>query len=58
MYDNIYLLRILGGVTLDVLLDKAPKGINHIVLESISGLEGVDRAHDVRVRNGRPRNFH
>ena len=37
--------------TLDVLLDKAPKGINHIVLESISGLEGVDRAHDVRVRN-------
>lgn len=41
----------LGKRTLDVLLDKAPKGINHMILESISGLEGVNRAHDVRVRN-------
>src|SRR5215204_2825243 len=47
----IYTSLGLGKRTLDVLLDKAPKGINHIVLESISGLEGVDRAHDIRVRN-------
>ena len=46
----IYTSLGLGKRTLDVLLDKAPKGINHIVLESISGLEGVDRAHDIRVR--------
>lgn len=47
----IYTSLGLGKRTLDVLLDKAPKGINHIILESISGLEGVDRAHDIRVRN-------
>lgn len=47
----IYTSLGLGKRTLDVLLDKAPKGINHIVLESISGLEGVNRAHDIRVRN-------
>ena len=47
----IYTSLGLGKRTLDVLLDKAPKGINHMILESISGLEGVDRAHDVRVRN-------
>ena len=33
----IYTSLGLGKRTLDVLLDKAPKGINHIVLESISG---------------------
>ena len=47
----IYTSLGLGKRTLDVLLDTAPKGINHIVLESISGLEGVNRAHDIRVRN-------
>lgn len=47
----IYTSLGLGKRTLDVLLDKAPKGIDHIVLESVSGLEGVDKAHDVRVRN-------
>ena len=47
----IYTSLGLGKRTLDVLLDKAPKGINHIVLESVSGLEGVDKAHDIRVRN-------
>jgi cation diffusion facilitator family transporter len=47
----IYTSLGLGKRTLDVLLDKAPKGINHIVVESISGLEGVNRAHDIRVRN-------
>ncbi|MDQ4057414.1 MAG: cation diffusion facilitator family transporter, partial [Thermoproteota archaeon] len=33
----------LGRRTLDVLLDKAPKGAYHQILESVSGLEGVDR---------------
>jgi divalent metal cation (Fe/Co/Zn/Cd) transporter len=47
----IYTSLGLGKRTLDVLLDKAPKGINHVILESVSGLEGVDKAHDVRVRN-------
>lgn len=47
----IYTSLGLGKRTVDVLLDKAPKGINHVVLESISGLEGVNRAHDIRVRN-------
>jgi cation diffusion facilitator family transporter len=47
----IYTSLGLGKRTLDVLLDKAPKGINHIILESVSGLEGVNKAHDIRVRN-------
>ena len=47
----IYTSLGLGKRTLDVLLDKAPKGINHVILESVSGLEGVDKAHDIRVRN-------
>lgn len=46
----IYTSLGLGKRTLDVLLDKAPKGLNHIVLESIIGLEGVNRAHDLRIR--------
>lgn len=53
----IYTSLGLGKRTLDVLLDKAPKGINHIVLESISGLEGVNRAHDIRIRNVGPALF-
>ncbi len=53
----IYTSLGLGKRTLDVLLDKAPKGIDHIVLESVSGLEGVDKAHDVRVRNVGPKFF-
>jgi cation diffusion facilitator family transporter len=47
----IYTSLGLGRRTIDVLLDKAPKGMNHIVLESISGLDGVDKAHDIRIRN-------
>jgi cation diffusion facilitator family transporter len=41
----------LGKRTLDVLLDKAPKGFNQVVMESISGLEGVNMAHDLRIRS-------
>jgi cation diffusion facilitator family transporter len=44
----------LGRRTLDVLLDKAPKGAYHQILESISGLEGVDRPHDIRIRKMGP----
>ena len=40
----------LGRRTLDVLLDKAPKGIQAQILESITGLEGIKRAHSIRVR--------
>jgi len=47
----IYTSLGLGRRTIDVLLDKAPKGMNHFVLESISGLDGVDKAHDIRIRN-------
>ena len=47
----IYTSLGLGKRTLDVLLDKAPKGINHVILESVSGLEGVNEAHDIRIRN-------
>ena len=44
----------LGRRTLDVLLDKAPKGAYHQILESISGLQGVDRPHDIRIRKMGP----
>ncbi|HJT84652.1 MAG TPA: cation diffusion facilitator family transporter [Nitrososphaeraceae archaeon] len=47
----IYTSLGLGKRTIDVLLDKAPKGINHIIMESVLGLEGIDKAHDIRVRN-------
>jgi cation diffusion facilitator family transporter len=40
----------LGRRTLDVLLDKAPKGVYHQILETVSGLEGVNRPHDIRIR--------
>ncbi len=40
----------LGRRTLDVLLDKAPKGIQGLILESVTGFEGVKNAHSVRVR--------
>ena len=40
----------LGRRTLDVLLDKAPKGIQGHILESVTGFEGVKNAHSVRVR--------
>ena len=41
----------LGRRTLDVLLDKAPKGIQGQILESITGFEGIKNVHTVRVRN-------
>ena len=40
----------LGRRTLDVLLDKAPKGITAQVTEVVSGLDGVKRAHGIRAR--------
>ena len=46
----IYTSLGLGRRTLDVLLDKAPKGIYAQVVESVTGLEGVNKAHDIRVR--------
>jgi cation diffusion facilitator family transporter len=46
----IYTSLGLGRRTLDVLLDKAPKGTTARVIEVISGLEGVKRAYDVRAR--------
>jgi cation diffusion facilitator family transporter len=47
----IYTSLGLGRRTLDVLLDKAPKGVNQQIVETVSGLEGVSRAHNLRVRN-------
>lgn len=47
----------LGRRTLDVLLDKAPKGAYHQILESVSGLEGVQRPHDIRIRKMGPETF-
>jgi cation diffusion facilitator family transporter len=46
----IYTSLGLGRRTLDVLLDKAPKGAYQRVLESVSGLDGVNRAHDIHIR--------
>jgi cation diffusion facilitator family transporter len=46
----IYTSLGLGRRTLDVLLDRAPKGAYQRVLETVSGLEDVNRAHDIRVR--------
>jgi cation diffusion facilitator family transporter len=40
----------LGRRTLDVLLDKAPKGIQGQIHESITGFEGIKKAHTIRVR--------
>ncbi|MDQ6723753.1 MAG: cation-efflux pump [Thermoproteota archaeon] len=47
----------LGRRTLDVLLDKAPKGIQGQIFESITGLEGVKNVHTVRVRKVGPETF-
>jgi cation diffusion facilitator family transporter len=47
----IYTSLGLGRRTLDVLLDRAPKGAYQRIMETVSGLEGVDKAHDIRVRN-------
>jgi cation diffusion facilitator family transporter len=46
----IYTSLGLGRRTLDVLLDKAPKGIQAQILEAITGFEGVKKAHKIRVR--------
>lgn len=46
----IYTSLGLGRRTLDVLLDKAPKGTTARVIEVTSGLEGIERVHDVRAR--------
>ena len=40
----------LGRRTLDVLLDKAPTGIQGQILESITGFEGITNVHSIRVR--------
>jgi cation diffusion facilitator family transporter len=47
----IYTSLGLGRRTLDVLLDKAPKGAHQRILETVSGLEGVNKAHNIRIRN-------
>ena len=47
----------LGRRTLDVLLDKAPKGVLGQVKESVSGLAGVSRVGNVRVRKVGPQTF-
>jgi len=46
----IYTSLGLGRRTLDVLLDKAPKGITSHVIEAVSGLDGVKKVYDVRAR--------
>ncbi len=50
----IYTSLGLGRRTLDVLLDKAPKGYYQRVVETVSGLDGVNKAHDIRVRKMGP----
>lgn len=47
----IYTSLGLGRRTMDVLLDKAPKGAHQRILETVSGLEGVNKAHNIRIRN-------
>jgi divalent metal cation (Fe/Co/Zn/Cd) transporter len=46
----IYTSLGLGRRTLDVLLDKAPKGTTAKVTEIVSGLQGVNRVYDIRAR--------
>ncbi len=46
----IYTSLGLGRRTLDVLLDKAPKGTTAQIIEVTSGLEGIKNVHDVRAR--------
>jgi cation diffusion facilitator family transporter len=53
----IYTSLGLGRRTIDVLLDKAPKGVYAQVVESVTGLEGVSKAHDIRVRQVGPEIF-
>jgi cation diffusion facilitator family transporter len=40
----------LGRRTLDVLLDKAPKGVQSQIIESLKGFEGIKNAHKIRIR--------
>ena len=40
----------LGRRTLDVLLDKAPKGIQGQIVESLKGFEGIKNIHSIRIR--------
>ena len=47
----------LGRRTLDVLLDKTPKNVYAQVAKSVSSLEGVIKAHDIRVRQVGPEIF-
>jgi cation diffusion facilitator family transporter len=44
----------LGKRSVDVLLDRAPKGIKEKVAGIISEIPGILRAHDIRVRNTGP----
>ncbi len=46
----IYTSLGLGRRTLDVLLDKAPKGSTAQITEVVSGLDGIKRVYDVRAR--------
>jgi cation diffusion facilitator family transporter len=53
----IYTSLGLGRRTLDVLLDKAPKGVYTQIINSVSDLEGIIRAYDVRIRQVGPQTF-
>jgi cation diffusion facilitator family transporter len=46
----IYTSLGLGRRTLDVLLDKAPKGVYKQITDSISDIDGLVRTHDIRIR--------
>jgi divalent metal cation (Fe/Co/Zn/Cd) transporter len=46
----IYTSLGLGRRTLDILLDKAPKGAHEQILESVSGLNDINSMHNIRVR--------
>ena len=53
----IYTSLGLGRRTIDVLLDKAPKGVYAQVVESVTGLEGINKAYDIRIRQVGPEIF-
>jgi cation diffusion facilitator family transporter len=53
----IYTSLGLGRRTLDVLLDKAPKGVQSQIIESLKGFEGIRNVHKIRIRKIGSENF-
>jgi cation diffusion facilitator family transporter len=53
----IYTSLGLGRRTLDVLLDKAPKGVQSQIIESLKGFEGIRNVHKIRIRKIGSGNF-